>query len=123
MTAGPQWSHLAMEAALCVWEDLLERRDRFPQQNPDLVALWEKYGTVHIRALCPTIGSWIAEAFDLIERDSLDSSPYDWEIVPAFVGLVDWAPAQEKPRLMAPKAAATMVANRLGGSLAYAVRS
>lgn len=122
MITGPQWSHLAMEAALCVWENLLERRESFPQQNPGMSALWDEFGTVHMRALCPAIGSWIVEAVDLIERDSLDASPYDWEIVPAFVGLVEWVPNQHKPKLMAPKAAAKLVADRLGGTLTYAAR-
>ncbi len=118
MTAGPQWSHLAMEAALCVWEDLLERYDRFPTQNPGIVAQWKKNGTVHMRSLCPAIGSWIAEAFELFERDSLDGSAYDWEIVPAFVNLIDWEAQPNKPKLMAPLAAAKLVAERLGGLLA-----
>lgn len=122
MTAGLQWSHLAMEAALCVWEDLNERRHHFAQNNQALVKFWEEYGTVHVRATSPAIGSWIVEAFDFIERDSLDGSPYDWEIVPAFVGLVDWSRGGHKPVLMAPKAAAEIVARQLGGSLSRAAR-
>jgi hypothetical protein len=71
-----------------------------------------------MRSLCPAIGSWIAEAFELFERDSLDGSAYDWEIVPAFVNLIDWEAQPNKPKLMAPLAAAKLVAERLGGLLA-----
>lgn len=118
MTAGPQWSHLAMEAALCVWEDMNERRVRPPEQNQSMIRLWEEFGTVHMRSLSPAIASWIVEAYEFIEPDSLDMSPYDWEIVPTFVGLVDWTGPNGKPRLMAPKAAAAVVVQKLGGRLA-----
>lgn len=121
-SAGPQWSHHAVEAALCVWEDMLARRHEFPERNPEMVRLWDEFGTVHMRSLSPAIGSWIVEATGLIERDSLDASPYDWEIVPAFVELVDWSRTGStgyKPTLMAPAAAAKLVAERLGGSMAY----
>lgn len=118
MTAAPQWSHLAMEAALCVWESLLERHARFPTQNPELSAFWDAHGTVHVRSLCPPIGAWAAHAYEFLEPDSLDMSPYDWEIVPAFVELVEWDTARAKPKLMAPHAAAALVAKKLGGTLA-----
>jgi hypothetical protein len=119
--AGPKWSDLTMEAALCVWEELLRLRQHaeWMPGNP-MDDLWDEYGTCHMRSLCPAIGSWIVEAFGHIERDSLDACAYDWEIVPAFVALVDWGRGSSRPLLSCPKAAAKAVAEKLGGTLAAA---
>ena len=115
-TDGPRWSHLAMEAALCVWEELLNRFDN-TTEHAALNHFWGEAGTVHMRSLSPAIGSWIVESFSLVERDSFDGHAYDWEIVPAYVDLIVWDTGGCRPMLPCPKAAAKAVCEKLGGAL------
>lgn len=78
---------LAVEAALCLWEAMLETRD----DDKELQAAFDALGTFHMRhtaiALAPVVlGVW--DALSETEREAF--VPYDWEFVPAVLGLVNW---------------------------------
>lgn len=97
------FSHLHMEAALCIWEAMIEMRpnthhrdfDRAacPQWKLDMDRMWHDYGTVSMREEAIRLAPIACECFDLIGHDraeELDLIPYDWEFIPAFVARVDW---------------------------------
>ena len=76
------------EAALCIWESMLESR----KDVPALDAVWKNWGTVEMRQTAialadPAIEAWQA----LAAHEQEDCAPFDWEFIPAFVRRVDWA--------------------------------
>jgi hypothetical protein len=104
-TAKPVYTFLEMEAALCVWEAMLEASDAHFR------AYWEKVGTCELRSTVPVIGAWCVEVEKHLDRDLLNDKPYDWEIIPAMVRTIDWS--GNSPRLLDPKAAAALVMGEL----------
>jgi hypothetical protein len=94
------YTALHMEAALCIWEEMLDERERKgPAENerPWKVAMrkmWHDYGTVSMRHEAIRLGPIACEVYDIIGCDrleELDLIPYDWEFIPAFVARVDWS--------------------------------
>lgn len=83
------YTHLEVEAALCVWEYLNDVTLLDPsRQDPQWVALRESVGSVELRHASIEIGIWALKVYDLCtERDPsfFDGLAYDWEVVPAIV--------------------------------------
>lgn len=108
---------LRMEAALCIWEAMLEARTTIPttgkrpsedfaaQWIVDLDDSWEARGAVEMRHLAIYFADLALETFDLIGghegAEALDLTPYDWEFVPAFVARVDWTDCTADPAAIA----------------------
>lgn len=96
---------LRMEAALCIWEAMLEaKRDRhaLPADWAGEMSLrWYERGTVEMRHLAIALAEKALSAFDLIGQhegaEALDLIPYDWEFIPAFVARVDWTDCTADP--------------------------
>lgn len=97
---------LRFEAALCIWEAMLEarpkpelvdvgRKDRIRPWQIELETAFDKIGTVAMRHLAIALADSALTVFDLIGRhhgaEELGLIPYDWEFIPAFVARVDWA--------------------------------
>lgn len=109
MTAAPAASYsetLRMEAALCIWEAMLETIN-FPDQQKKgtwkgtLGETFERRGTVEMRHTAIALADKALAVFDLIGRhegaEALDLLPYDWEFIPAFVARVDWTDCTADP--------------------------
>lgn len=94
------YNNLQVEAALCVWEAMLEMR----ASNAAMNATWEMHGTVTMRHHAMDIGVWVEAAYEDI-RDESDATDhwggcsYDWEIVPAILSFIEWG--EHGPRLPA----------------------
>lgn len=76
-----------VEAALCIWEELLEARP----STPDLDHFWDRVGTARMRHYAMGLSAYVValwEALDGCTKDDL--APFDWEYVPAALGLVRW---------------------------------
>lgn len=83
------YSHLEVEAALCVWEylndvTLLDQS----RQDPQWVELREDVGSVALRHASIEIGKWALKVYDVCTRHDpsfFDGLAYDWEVIPAMV--------------------------------------
>lgn len=90
-------TELIAEAAMCIWEAMLDAR--YPgEQHPDLMEpmdrLWFDHGTVEMRHYAYRLALSALEVFELLGREYCeehDLIPYDWEFIPAVVRLADWS--------------------------------
>lgn len=79
-------THLQCEAALCIWEAMLENVVR---QSPQLKRAFETYGTVEMRHCAIRLAPLACKVWDLMTEDEQqDLIPYDWEFIPKFVRTV-----------------------------------
>ena len=87
-TVKPAHSHdLLCEAALCIWENMLEIK----HGKPSLDEAWGKYGTVAMRHAAKALAPAACIIWDMMSDDEKQACiPYDWEFIPAFVSLVKW---------------------------------
>lgn len=96
---------LRMEAALCIWEAMLEaKRDRHALPDDwagEMSLRWYVRGTVEMRHTAIALADKALEVFELIGgtdgAEALDLIPYDWEFIPAFVARVDWTDCTADP--------------------------
>lgn len=83
------YSHLEVEAALCVWEYLNDVTLLDPsRQDPQWVELREDVGSVALRHASIEIGKWALKVYDVCTRHDpsfFDGLAYDWEVIPAIV--------------------------------------
>lgn len=84
-----RYTHLQVEAALCVWEYLNDvTLLDLSREDPQWVELRESVGSVELRHASIEIGIWALKVYDACtERDPsfFDGLAYDWEIIPAIV--------------------------------------
>lgn len=74
-----------IDAALCVWEHILETLRIHP--NP-WRALVEQVGAVELRSYAPDYGKWCLAVYDYCTKDDplfFDAYAWDWEVVPAIM--------------------------------------
>jgi hypothetical protein len=124
--AGPEltekeYTHLEMEAALCVWERLIEitLSDHIngPGQ-PAWTALREGIGSVEMRHQSIVLGKWCLKIYDLCtahNRDFFEGISYDWEVIPMMLDYAEDAegrPAIYEQFLPAPEKVALLVMHR-----------
>ncbi|TPJ51774.1 MULTISPECIES: hypothetical protein [unclassified Mesorhizobium] len=80
------YSHLEVEAALCVWEHLCEITVVGDQPaSPEWMKYREDVGSLELRHHSIDIGKWVLQVYDLLPEWYRASGAYDWEIVPAIV--------------------------------------
>ena len=80
-----------VDAALCVWEELLSRISDFkPESYTGLEAFKDQNGTCTLRQQAVGLGVWVEQAWLLIDEDVRDCYAFDWELVPALLDLVEW---------------------------------
>lgn len=97
-----------MEAALCLWEAMLDVNMQGWSRDPEnenrdetaapltgnhagLYRAWLDYGTVEMRHAAIGLADFMLRVWDSMsetERETL--VPYDWEFVPAFLRQIEW---------------------------------
>lgn len=97
----PTYTAVQVEAALCVWEQLMEwtnksdaevdelRKD--PEKNA-LIVEWNdmrsETGSAEMRSQSILLGLWCLEIYDILTKDDpdfFDWWSYDWEVIPAML--------------------------------------
>ena len=108
-------THAEAEAALCVWEDLL---DRFHYRShraasDELLQYWANYGTSAVRMNALSLGPEIEalwRRYDNEFPEKVDTC-FDWEIVPALLDVCHYtsqsiaAPSYEEAKAALDKLA------------------
>src|SRR5262249_40857739 len=104
-------SHLQVEAALCIWENWIDRKMRTPTNERDTAFhnYWEHCGTVTIRHLSIDLADYCLAVYDALPDEEKYGRPYDWEIIPAILETIDWAIG---PYVRLPAAEATAIVTR-----------
>jgi hypothetical protein len=78
---------------LALWEAVDEATLLLsPNHNSALDQLREDVGTAEMRDLCVTLHPYLQQTYDAYadEFGSFDDA-FDWEFIPLFLGLIDWA--------------------------------
>lgn len=81
-------TNLDAEAALCVWEFMLEVKalSKAPEWAQSMLDLWDSMGTVHMRHIALDLGRSVNAVWQSMTEEERESVvPYDWEFCPAFV--------------------------------------
>jgi len=89
---------LILEAALCIWEAMLEARRVSPVEPPNwedrMMEVWEEVGTAHMRQFAIGLAPAILHVYDGIgganALPELNLIPYDWMFVPSVLAEVVW---------------------------------
>jgi len=83
---------LRMEAALCLWEAMLDTRldddayHRSPQWQVDMSTEWANHGTVEMRQRAIMLAPLVLDVWDLLtEEEQEQCVPYDWDFVPTVL--------------------------------------
>jgi hypothetical protein len=112
-----QYTHLEMEAGLCVWECLCEwTLGDLAEHRKDWVALREGVGSVELRHQSIVLGKWCLKVYDLCtkhDREFFAPLAYDWEVIPMILDYArdsDGEPVIYEHALPKPTAAASWVA-------------
>lgn len=115
-TDAVQFTHLEVEAALCVWEHLLECCNPLsPRFDDNINTVWGHLGAFEFRHASMELGRYCLKVYDLIPEDVRAGHAYDWDIIPAILGTIDWATGYT-PTLPA-ETAASMVIAELGDTI------
>jgi hypothetical protein len=89
--ANAEYSHLQVEAALCIWEKFLDDYNGLGvEEAPPFAEYWREHGTVHMRHLSIALAGYCLAVHDALADDVVDGRPYDWEIIPAILDTIDW---------------------------------
>jgi hypothetical protein len=105
---APTYSHLQVEAALCIWEEIIERTaKRRDSEHAALIAYRKNCGTGALRHESITLAAYCLAVYDLLPEHARDGYPYDWEIIPAILDTIDWSIGPQA--LLAPAVAAAVV--------------
>lgn len=87
-----------MEAALCVWEYLLDCRNNYAEDCPELMAYWIDNDAWEMRHWAIKLAPWVDEVWSTFTEDDRDMLLFDWEWVPLIMSFVDWTKnGPEKP--------------------------
>lgn len=91
-----RYDFLQMEAALCIWETLLDQ-GRYNSNHPAIERAFEQHGSVAMRMACIPLADFVLAAYDSVDDpdQTWDQWVYDWEIIPAFLSLVIWTDGLE----------------------------
>lgn len=84
------YTHLQMEAALCVWECI---NDWTLSDSPrdDWKALRDNVGSVELRHWSIELGTWCLAVYDACTKhdsDFFDGIAYDWEVIPMILDMI-----------------------------------
>lgn len=97
---------LIAEAAMCIWEHMLEQRPAFriKARRSDVAdktlwfhqmdRLWFDHGTVEMRHYAYRLALSALEVFEELGfegAEDLNLIPYDWEFIPTVVRHADWS--------------------------------
>lgn len=80
------FKQIEVEAALCAWEDMCERRD-----SALLRPHFEHLGSAAMRMVSQQAGYIAMQVYDLMETRGFEYiGAYDWEFVPAVLNRLNW---------------------------------
>ncbi|WP_210330827.1 hypothetical protein [Mesorhizobium sp. NBSH29] len=84
------YTHLEMEAALCVWECINDWTVNAPDGKGDQRwhELREGVGSVQMRHASIPLGQWCLEVYDICtsaDKNFFDTIAYDWEVIPLIL--------------------------------------
>lgn len=108
------YTHLEMEAALCVWECLCDwTLGELAEHHKDWVELREGVGSVELRHQSIVLGKWCLLVYNICtkrDRDFFAGVAYDWEVIPLILSYarnrdgepVIYEHALPEPELVAP---------------------
>lgn len=115
-----EYTHLEMEAALCVWEWINDvTLDDTPQNLPEWVEFRGGVGSVELRHQSIVLGKWCLKIYDLLTAsnpDFFEALAYDWEVIPMMMkhaNTPSGEPAIYKESLPDPRAIAQLVARQV----------
>lgn len=89
------YSHLEMEAALCIWEHLDACSDQ-PRLYPDIYNYRQLNGTAEFRHTAITLARYCTDVYDQLPAKLVDDIAYDWDVIPTILDSIDW---RTMPRL------------------------
>lgn len=116
--AKKQYTHLEMEAALCVWEQICDWTLLAQATRPEWVALRENVGSAEMRHQSIEIGKWCLEIYDILTKhdaEFFEAMAYDFEVIPMMLDYAensDGEPVIYGPQLPDPHRVAQLVAHR-----------
>lgn len=90
--AADAYTALEVEAALCVWEEMLDRarqRDGQPWAAP-MIALWDDVGVYQMRAVARALGRALEPVWHTVPEAERDGYSYDWGFIPDALATIDW---------------------------------
>lgn len=92
------YSRVEVEAAQCVWEELLDRHKAYydhvttsamfgeqPKPAPNLYEYWESFGSSQVRQDAIDIGVWVEQVWLALSENERDTIVFDWEFVPRLL--------------------------------------
>lgn len=79
-----------VETALCIWEAMLEMREKLPELNQ----AWLDLGTSSMRAIAAEMALEADEEWYGIPEDNRDGVMFDWDFIPGVVRRYDWVQHQ-----------------------------
>lgn len=89
---APTYSALQAEAALCIWEAMLDAR--LESSSPAITAAFEAGGTVTMRHHALALSTFALAVHDALPDDVREAPlAYDYEIIPAILNAVQWTGA------------------------------
>lgn len=90
------YTHLELEAAICVWEEINERTLHSKKgTHPELQKCREDWGSATLRHASIAIGRFCLKVYALLPEDVKDGRAYDWEIIPGIMDHVDFSQSGE----------------------------
>lgn len=85
---APVYSSLEVEAALCLYEAMLDAR--LEGTSPAIVAAFENSGSATMRSHAVNLAGYALAVYDLIPEADRECRSYDFEIIPAILKTVRW---------------------------------
>ena len=82
----PTFTHLHVEASLCLWEALLELESSLNEKLNAIYFHMHDIGSCQARSNCIDLGPWIDDVWQGLGEDVQQTLiPYDWEFVPGLM--------------------------------------
>ena len=103
------YTHLNMEAGLCLWEAMLDANSAAFQKDPSarsdaeetLLECWENLGYAEMRMKCIELIPLLEEIWAELPDTIKDSSSFDWDFCPIFVQVTNWLAEPQKDKILA----------------------
>lgn len=83
------YTHLQMEAALCIWESL-DARSQDEGEYPAVAAFRQTHGTAEFRHMAVLLVPYCLNIYHAMPKRLVEGLAYDWDVIPAILDSVDW---------------------------------
>lgn len=97
MARSLTYTPLEVEAALCVWEWMIDRADK------ELKDFFEGHGWGCMRLLATDLGRWCQQVYLKAEETFEFDVCFDWELVPSMMQMIDFDVAIESQYSTGPE--------------------